>query len=248
MIRILRDVALLAVVLALAAPAAAQRVRYGKPSSQSKSLACDSSPQAAVDCFVQHAVKTGLVPLPSDMTLDQFRAWGVSVAEMLRDPGTSVLALGLASAAADALPPVSRNGLDQDATAQVAAIGAMVDSAIATRLLVLPSGASSADAKRMVCQMAERFGSYNGPNFSSGTVLRMLDAILMSATDSAGRVDWVRVNDSIARLVDALSAAGLLVLPPETTVDGIRKFAQDTALAIYNYKLATGQARLLASR
>jgi hypothetical protein len=238
----------LAVILSLAAPAAAQRDRFPKSPTKPKTVACDSSPQAAVDCFVQHAVKTGLVELPPDMTLDEFRAWGVSVAEMLREPGASVLALGLASAVADALPPVSLNGLDRDASAQAAAIDAIVESAIATRLLVLPAGATAADAKRMVFQMAERFGSYNGPNFSSGTVLRMLDAVLMSATDSTGRVDWVKVNDSIAKLVAALNAAGLLTLPSGTTVDGVRKFAQDTALAIYNYKLATGQSRLLASR
>lgn len=246
--RILQVVALFSAVVSLAAPAEAQRDRFPKSPPKTKSVACDASSQAAVDCFVLHAVKTGLVQLPPDMTLDQFRAWGVSVAEMLREPGASVLALGLASAVADALPPVSVNGLDADASAQAAAVDAIVESAIATRLLVLPAGATAADAKRMVIKMAERFGSYNGPNFSSGTVLRMLDAILMSATDSAGRVDWAKVNDSIAKLVNALNAAGLLTLPSGTTVDGVRRFAQDTALAIYNYKLATGQSRLLASR
>jgi hypothetical protein len=246
--RVFQVITLLAVILSLAAPAAAQREKPPKEPPKQKNVACDSSPQAAVDCFVQHAVKTGLVQLPPDMSLDQFRAWGVSVAEMLREPGASVLALGLASAVADALPPVSVNGLDKDASAQAAAVDAIVESAITTRLLVLPAGASAADAKRMVSQMAERFASYNGPNFSSGTVFRMLDAILLNATGSTGRVDWGKVNESIAQLVDALAAAGLLTLPPGTTVEGVRKFAQDTALAVYNYKLATGQSRLLASR
>jgi hypothetical protein len=242
--RILRAVAVVGVCAGLMGPAVPVEAQRGKPP---KAVACDSSPEAAVDCFVVNAVKTGLADVPEGMTMDEFRAWGVSVAGMLSQPGASVLAFGLASAVAEAMPPVSLNGVDSDASAQTAAVDAIVKSAIASRMLVLPEDVSGADAARLVRRMAESFSGYNGPSLNSGTVLRVLDAIVVDATDSTGHADWSKVNANIAKLVDSLIAIGLLTVPAGTTAGEIKLFAQDTALAIYNYKLATGQPRLLAA-
>lgn len=222
-------------LLSSAAPAAAQkRLRTN----------CDASQDNAVKCFVQHAVKTGLLSRPADLNSTDFAAYGVSVSKVVQTPDAMVFLLGTMAAVADTMPPLNSDGSTLNQSAQDGAVRAIVDSALRTGLITLPGGASLDQVLRLARDLVSSLAEYKGVTLKPGMAMRFLDSILVAGTASGGSVDWMKVEGSIAALVDSLAAAGVLALPPHLTTGHVKQFALDVTGVIYNYKLATQRSRL----
>ena len=83
----------------------------------------------------------------------------------------------------------------------------------------------------------------NGILLSPGTMLRVLDSYVVSATAS-GTVNWTQANSGIATMINNLAAAGLLKLPATITTAETIQFAQSLAQVTYTYRTATGRQSL----
>jgi hypothetical protein len=211
--------------------------------SQALASGCDSSPEAAVRCFVRNAVHAGLASPPPGMSMAQFRSYGVSVANIVQTPNTAVFLMGAVAAVSDAMPPANADGTANQA-AQDAAVDAIVDAALQDGLLVLPEGTTEDQLKQFARSVAGSVDSYSGVNLSAGMLLRFLDAYLAGATASDGSVDWDSLQGKIASFVDGLNQNGLLRLPAGTSAEDVAQFAVDVAGAIQKYKSATGRNKL----
>ena len=82
----LRDFVVVGVCLAIAAVAA--------PVSNAQN--CNSSQDAAVQCFVGYAVRTNLTALRYGMNMTQFKAYGVAVSKILQDQQDYLALAGIA--------------------------------------------------------------------------------------------------------------------------------------------------------
>jgi len=216
-------------MLALAAQAGAQ-------------TKCNSSQDAAVQCFVANATNTGLATLPPGQTLTQFKAYGVAVSNIIQTPKTVVFVLGIAGAAVDALPPRNADGTPNQA-AQDGAVNAIVDAALTDGLVSLPASTTSDQLKQFAREITVAMDQNAGPTLAVGSVLRLVDSIINSAT-SGGTVDWAQVSANLSTLINGFVAAGLLKIPATASLASINQFSNSAAQAIYNYKIATGKATL----
>jgi hypothetical protein len=172
---------------------------------------CASGQDAAVECFVGNAVRTNLISLQYGMTLSQFKQYGVSVSKIVQTQPTSFALVGLASAVADALPPTNADG-SANPTAQSTAMNSMVDAGIASSFLVIPAETNSQDLKWFSLDLVRVMNPYNGMLLSPGTMLRVIDSYVVSATAN-GVVNWTQANSGVAAMINNLATAGLLKLP-----------------------------------
>jgi hypothetical protein len=225
---ILAGVCLAAAILSVPRPTPAQN--------------CASAPNAAVECFMGNAVHSNLLTLQFGMTLAQFKTYGVSVSKIVQTPTTSLAAVVLASAVADAMPATNADG-SANAAAQTAAMNAIVDAAVANNFMVLPADTTSQDMKWFSLDLLNAMNTPNGIVLSPGTMLRMIDSYVVSSTTN-GTVNWTPANAGIATMMTNLASSGLLKLPPTIAQAQSIQFAQSLAQAIATYKTATGRTSL----
>jgi hypothetical protein len=204
---------------------------------------CQQSQDAAVNCFVKNAVSTGLLVLPSGMTMSQYKSYGVAVSRVLQTPSAAIFLLGMAGATADAVPPTNADGTANQ-PAQDAFVNAMITAGLKNSIIALPSETSAAQLELFARELTWNMTGNAGVTISPGGFLRALDGYILAATSSSGTVDWLKVTASITSLVNALYTTGLMKLPAGVNVSNVQQFALDTANAIAVYKQATGKAHL----
>ncbi len=212
--------------------------------SRAQTTGCNASPDAAVKCFVRNAVNTGLTTLPAGMTMTQYKAYGVSVSNIVQTPPTLVFLLGTMGAAADALPPHNADGVTPNPAAQDAAVGAIVHAALLHRLIALPEDTTADQLKIFAQSICGVMGQYGGVSVAPGFLLRFLDSYVVNATTADGRVDWNKVRVHISNLVNGLVSSGLLKLHAGASAHNVKEFASDIAVIIHDYKAATGRTKL----
>src|SRR5262249_41150599 len=139
-------------------------------------------------------------------------------------------------------PPTNANGT-ANASAQTAAVNAIVHAEILCGLVTLPAQVSQQQAQWFSLDAVSSMNSTGGIMLSPGFLLRAIDSYVVTGT-SGGAVNWTQVNSQLASMVSNLSTAGLLKLPSTVTLANAQLFAQDVAQAIYNYKQATGRTTL----
>jgi hypothetical protein len=203
---------------------------------------CASAPDAAVQCFVVNAVHSNLVTVQYGMTMSQFKAYGVSVAKIVQQQPTALAVVGLASAVADALPPTNANG-SANAAAQTAAVNSIVDAAIADDFITVPAQTNSQDIKWFSLDLVNAMNTNNGILLSPGTMLRVVDSYVVTATTS-GTVNWTQANSGIAAMITNFASAGLLKLPTTITTAQAIQFAQSLAQVTYTYRTVTNRTSL----
>jgi len=203
---------------------------------------CVSGPDAAVECFVGNAVHAKLVTLQYGMTMSQFKAYGVSVSKIVQQQPTALAVVGLASAVADALPPTNANG-SANSAAQTAAVNSIVDAAIADDIITVPTETTSQDLKWFSLDLVGAMNANNGILLSPGTMLRVIDSYVVTATTS-GTVNWTQANSGIATMITNFATAGLLKLPTTVTTAQAIQFAQSLAQVTYTYRTATARTSL----
>jgi hypothetical protein len=204
---------------------------------------CTQNQNEAVDCFVKNGVSTGLLVVPKGMTMSQYEAYGVSVSKVLQSPSTAIFVLGMASAAADAIPPTNANGTENLA-AQNIFVNSIIAAGLKDDIIALPAQTTSTQMEEFARDLTLGMAGNAGVTISPGAILRALDGYILAATSSSGTVNWLQVTTSIASLVSALQTTGLMKLPATITVANIQQFALDTANAIVVYKQATGKGHL----
>jgi hypothetical protein len=203
---------------------------------------CNSTQDAAVQCFVASAVKTNLTALRYGMTLSQFQSYGVSVSKILQNSETYIMLTGVAAAIADAMPPTNANG-SANSAAQDAAITSIVNAEVANGLVTIPAETTQQDLVWFTEDLADGMNQTSGIVMSPGLSLRILDSYITAATNN-GTVNWNQVNSNITTLINTLQKAGLLRLPTGVTTAKMSAFAQAVAQAIYTYTTATSRASL----
>lgn len=204
---------------------------------------CTRSQNEAVDCFIKNGVSTGLLAVPTGMTMSQYEAYGVSISKVLQSPSAAIFLLGMAGAAADATPPTNADGTE-DLAAQNAFVNAIVAAGLKDEIIKLPPQTTSAQIEEFARELTLGMAGNAGVSISPGAFLRALDGYILAATSSSGTVNWLQVTTSIASLVSALQTTGLMKLPSTITAANVQQFALDTANAIVAYKTATGKSHL----
>jgi hypothetical protein len=212
------------------------------PTAKAQFQSCNSSQDAAVQCFVASALRTNITSLRYGMNTTQFKAYGVAVSKILQAPQDYLVLTGIASAIANAMPPTNADGSTNTA-AQQAAVNAIVHSEILTDLVTIPAEVSEQQMKWFSLDMVASMNETKGIILSPGFLLRMTDSYIVTATTS-GVVNWTLVNANLMAMVNNLAGAGLLKLPASVTLSDAQGFAQDLAQAIYTYKQATGRISL----
>jgi hypothetical protein len=203
---------------------------------------CASAPDAAVDCFVGNAVRAKLLTVQPGMTMQQFKAYGVSVSKIVQSPQASLAAVALASAVSDAMPATNANG-SANLAAQTTAVDAIVAAAIQDGFIILPAETNQQDVQWFVLDLVGAMNSPTGIVMAPGTMLRVVDSYVVTAT-SGTTVNWSTANASIATLMSALNTSGYLKLPSTVTPATATTFAQSVAQIIFTYKTATGRTSL----
>jgi hypothetical protein len=203
---------------------------------------CASGQDAAVECFVGNAVHTNLVTIQTGMTMPQFKQYGVSVSKIVQTQPTSLAVVGLASAVADALPPTNANGT-ANLAAQSTAMNSIVDAGVANNFLSLPAETNAQDLKWFSLDLVRVMNASNGILLSPGTMLRVIDSYVVSATTN-GTVNWTQANSGIAAMMTTLASTGFLKLPATITAAEATQFAQSLAQVTYAYRTATGRSSL----
>jgi hypothetical protein len=150
--------------------------------------------------------------------------------------------VGLASAVADALPPTNANG-SANPTAQTAAVNSIVDAGIANDFITVPAETNAQDLKWFSLDLVSAMNANHGILLSPGTMLRVIDSYVVTATTS-GTVNWTQANSSIAALITNFASAGLLKLPATITTAQAIQFAQSLAQITYAYRAATARTSL----
>jgi hypothetical protein len=210
--------------------------------SSAHAQGCTSGQDAAVECFVGNAVRTNLVGVQFGMTMPQFKEYGVSVSKIVQSQPTSLAIVGLASAVADALPPKNADGT-ANLAAQSTAMNSIVDAGVAHGFLTLPAETSAQDLKWFSLDLVRVMNVNNGIVLSPGTMLRVIDSYVVSATTN-GTVNWTQTNSGIATMMSSLASAGFLKLPPTITPAQATQFAQALAQITYSYRTTTGRSTL----
>ncbi len=212
--------------------------------ARAQKTGCNASPDAAVQCFVRNGVNSGLARVPAGMSMADFRAYGVSVSKIVQTPPTLVFVLGTMAAVADALPATSANSSAPNQAAQDAAVDAIVDAGLKAGLIALPENTTAEQLKMFAHSVCAAMDQYHGAAVAPGAMLRFLDSYVMSATSAGGMVNWSKVQASISNFIDSLVSSHLLTIPAGSSAGAAKQFANDVAVAIHNYKTATGKTAL----
>ena len=223
------------VILALCAgalPAHAQSFYY-----------CGSSQSLAAKCYVNNAVQSGTLSIPSGMSMQQFQAYGVAVLRILQSGHTYFTVLGAGAAISDAMPPTNADGSANQA-AQDAAVNAIVDSALTHGLITLPNNVSEGQVQQFARDTTGKMNSNDGPSFSPGGVLRMIDSYMITYTDSSGNVNWTSVSSALNTAVTNMIGSGMIKIPSGMNAGQVAQFAVSVAQAIETYKTATNKKTL----
>jgi hypothetical protein len=231
-IRMLFCAGLCSIVAALAtAPAHAQ-------------VNCTASQSAAIQCFVANAVTTDLTQPRFGMTLAQFEAYGVAVNQILQSNHTHLVLLGTASAIADAMPPTNADGTS-NAGAQQTAVDSIVSAEVVEGLASKPPGVSLAQMQFFALDVVGAMNKTSGymQLLTPGVGLRVIDSYIVTGT-SNGAVNWNQLNANLSNFVNTFITAGLIKVPAGVTTAQVVAFVQWLARSIYNYKVATGRAKL----
>ncbi len=204
---------------------------------------CAGSQNEAVDCFIKNGVSTGLLAVPKGMTMAEYEAYGVSISKVLQSPSAAIFLLGMASAAADAVPPTNADGTE-DLAAQNTFVNAIIAAGLKDEIITLPTQTTSAQIEEFARELTLGMAGNAGVTISPGAFLRALDGYILAATSTTGTVNWLQVTANITSLISALQTTGLMKLPAGITAANVQQFAVDTATAIVVYKVATGKAHL----
>ena len=205
---------------------------------------CTSSQNAAVDCFVANAVKTGLTAPRYGMTMTQFKAYGVSVSKILQTQDTYLILAGAASAIADAMPPTNADGT-ANTIAQQNAISAIVSGVLTSNLASLPSQTTQLDLDYFSMDLVTAMNTSGGflELMTPGISLRVIDSYVVTGTSNHA-VNWTLVDSSLATAINNMIASGLIKVPSGVSLTQVNTFVDSVAQAIWNYKQATGRAKL----
>lgn len=204
---------------------------------------CGSSQSMAVKCFVRNALETGTASVPSGMSTQQYQAYGVAVLRILQSGHTYFMVIGAAAAISDAMPPANSDGSANQA-AQGAAVNSIVDAALTNTLINLPSNVTEPQVQEFARDTTDKMDTNDGPSFSPGGVLRLIDSYLVTYTDSNGNVDWTSVNNALSTAVTNMINSGMVKIPANMTVSQMSQFAVGVAQAIETYKTATNRKTL----
>ena len=205
---------------------------------------CTSSQQAAIECFVANAVATDLTKPRYGMNLVQFESYGVAVSQILQTHQTYLVIVGVASAAADAMPPTKSNGA-ANLLAQQQAISEIVAAASTAGLVPIPPQTTLHEMQWFALDVSGAMNDNDGvlQLLTPGVALRMIDSYVVTAT-SGTDVNWTEVQTNLTNAVNSFVKAGLIKIPAGMTAAKISTFANAIAHIIYAYKEATGRKSL----
>jgi hypothetical protein len=204
---------------------------------------CNGNQDEAVDCFVKNAVTTGLLAIPKGMTMTQYKSYGVAISKIMQTPSAAIFLLGMAGAAADAVPPTNADGSANQA-AQDTFVNAIVAAGLKNSIIALPPETTSTQLDMFARELTASMAGSSGVTISPGGFLRMIDGYILAATPANGTINWLQVTTNVTSLVSALQTTGLIKLPSGITIANVEQFALDTATAIVVYKTATAKAHL----
>jgi hypothetical protein len=204
---------------------------------------CTGNQDAAVNCFVNDGVLSGLLAIPKGMSLTQYQSYGVSISKVLQSPSATVFLLGMAWAIGDAIPALNADGTANQ-PAQDAFVNAIITAGMKDGIILLPAETTSAQLQQFARDLTAGMTTNGGVTISPGAFLRVLDGYILAATMRTGTVNWAQVTTNITSLVNGLQTAGLIKLPGSITIANVQQLALDTANAIEIYKIATGRTHL----
>lgn len=204
---------------------------------------CASSQTMAVKCYVRNALETSTVYLPSAMTTQQYQAYGVAILRILQSGHTYFMVLSASAAISDAMPATNGDG-SANQGAQDAAVNSIVDAALTNGLITLPSNVTEAQVQEFARDTTDKMDSNDGPSFSPGGVLRLIDSYLVTYTDSNGNVNWASVNSALNTAMTNMISSGMVKIPASMTASQMSQFAVGVAQAIETYKIATNRKSL----
>ena len=210
--------------------------------SQTPSASCSTSQNAAVECFIATAVRTQLLALHDGMNLAQFQAYGIAVSKILQQQQTYVVLGAMASAIADAMPPTNAAG-EADPVPQRTANESIVLAEIQNGIVATPTNVTSLQIVYFSQDVVDAMNENKGLSLSPGILLRIIDSYTVTAT-SSGAVDWTEVNTGLNSMLTHLIDSDVVKLPSSITQGQVRKFVQQVAQAIYNYRKQTGRTSL----
>lgn len=204
---------------------------------------CGSSQSLAVKCYVYSAVQSGTVTIPNGMSMSQYQSYGVAVLRILQSGHTYFMVLGAAAAISDAMPGKNNDGSANQA-AQDAAVNAIIDSALTNGLITLPNSVTEAQVQEFARDTTDKMDTNDGPSFSPGGVLRLIDSYIVTYTDSNGNVNWTSVSSALNTAVTNMIGSGMIKIPSGITAAQVTQFAVGVAQAIETYKTATNKKSL----
>lgn len=205
---------------------------------------CNSSQDAAVDCFVSNAVRTGLTSPRYGMTMSQFKAYGVSVSKILQTDETYLVVVGISSAIADAMPPSNSDGT-ANAPAQQAAISRITGALVANGIATLPSETTQKDLQYFSMDIVNAMNASGGylQLMTPGIGLRVIDSYVVTAT-SNGSVNWSAADASLSNALSNMVVSGLIKIPSGISQSQLNSFVDSVAQAIWTYKQSTSRTHL----
>jgi hypothetical protein len=211
--------------------------------AQSNSNPCTTSQSMAVKCYVRNAIETSTVIVPAGMSTQQYQSYGVAVLRILQSGHTYFMVLGAAAAISDAMPPGNSDGSANQA-AQDAAVNSIVDAALTNGLITLPNSVTESQVQEFARDTTDKMDTNDGPSFSPGGVLRLIDSYVVTYTDSNGNVDWTSVSSALNTAVTNMISSGIIKIPSAMTASQMSQFAIGVAQAIETYKNATNKKSL----
>jgi len=211
--------------------------------AQAQSAFCNTSQTMAAKCFAQSAITSDIAAMPAGMTMAEYQSYGVAVLRILQSTDTAVILLGTTSAISDAMPATNANGTANTA-AQTTAINAIISAGLSTTIITLPTQTTQAQLELFAQQAVTNMGGFNGVSLSPGSILRLIDSYIVTATSSNGTINWTTVNSSLTTAVNNLISSGMVKLPSSVTTTQFTTFVEDVAQAIAAYKSATDKKSL----
>jgi hypothetical protein len=211
--------------------------------AQSNSNVCGASQSLAVKCYIRYALETSTLNVPVGMSVQQYQAYGVAVLRILQSGHTYFMVLGASAAISDAMPPGNTDGSANQA-AQDAAVNSIVDAALTNGLIALPSNVTEAQVQEFARDTTDKMDTNDGPSFSPGGVLRMIDSYVVTYTYANGNVNWTSVSSALNIAVTNMISSGMIKIPSGITASQMSQFAVGVAQAIETYKTATSRKSL----
>jgi hypothetical protein len=211
--------------------------------AQSNSNPCTASQSMAVKCYVRNAIETSTVNVPAGMSTQQYQSYGVAVLRILQSGHTYFMVLGAAAAISDAMPAGNNDGSANQA-AQDAAVNSIVDAALTNGLITLPNNVTESQVQEFARDTTDKMDTNDGPSFSPGGVLRLIDSYIVTYTDSSGNVNWTAVSSALNTAVTNMISSGIIKIPSPMTAPQMSQFAIGVAQAIETYKNATNKKTL----